>query len=455
MKRIGISISKDRLSAFAWEKTALSGRPLAAFEVACSEPYGSAEDLRSLASKAVEALGTAELPPSVVSLPPGEYFLRFLDLPVADLKRARLIHAAELEGTLPIEGEEIVSDLVPMGADLETGGRYAAFATRRETVERIVQRFSDAGLPVESIVTDPVSLIVASSVLVGPVDHSVASFETEVILLDFKGAKLTGVRQFPAGITSDPALFGREAGPLLAAHAPLYATGLMPPEAAAFIKTPPEKLLPPGGFQYPSAIAFGAALVPSLPKVANGFNLAVSGSTPDDETRRGARLRIAAVAAFVAIAACILALELARWTAAKQVAAARKQLRTEFTAAVPETKNVVRETAQLREKIASLKRQRDELGLDLPRITPLLAQVSGALPQGKSLTVKEISIDGARMRIAGDSTGGSAVEGYRAALAASLGKGYAVTVQESRGSARGDSVSFTILIERGKAGNAS
>ena len=76
-------------------------------------------------------------------------------------------------------------------------------------------------------------------------------------------------------------------------------------------------------------------------------------------------------------------------------------------------------------------------------------------PSGKALSVKEISIDGNRVRVAGESTGGTAVESYRAALSSALGAGFTVTVQESRGSARGENVSFTILIEKGTADHAS
>ncbi|HEY5995380.1 MAG TPA: hypothetical protein VIU29_00080, partial [Candidatus Deferrimicrobiaceae bacterium] len=130
-------------------------------------------------------------------------------------------------------------------------------------------------------------------------------------------------------------------------------------------------------------------------------------------------------------------------------------LRAEFSAAVPEAKVIVRETTQIQEKILSAQRQRAELGLDLPKVTPLLATISTTLPNGKTLSVKEISIDGNRIRVAGESTAGTAVESYRAALSSALGAGFTVTVQESRGSARGENVSFTILIEKGTADRAS
>jgi hypothetical protein len=77
----------------------------------------------------------------------------------------------------------------------------------------------------------------------------------------------------------------------------------------------------------------------------------------------------------------------------------------------------------------------------------MLQLASRALPKGE-IAVREISIDGDRLRIAGDAgSDARLVETYRAGLASAFGPGYSATVQESGGSVKGTSVKFTILVE--------
>lgn len=455
MKRIGISISRSRLAAFAWEKTPFSGRPLGACEVACSEPFGTADDILSLARSLHEGLGGGELPPAVLSLPPELCYLRVLDLPVSDLKNARIIHGTEIEGALPVDDEEIVSDLLPMAGGDKPGHRFVAFAVRRSIVDRFTEAWATAGIRFENVVTDPISLLCAASAVKPGPSFSVVSIETDAILLSVDGSSFVKVRQLPISILETPEQWHMEAHDFIGESGQLLFAG-SPDAAAAFLPGVARiPLTPPGGFESASAVAFGASLVPFSGKILHGFSLAVGLRPADDEALRLRRAKIAGIASLIALLSCVAALEIARWAATRQVAAIRRQLRAEFTAAVPEAKVVVRETTQLTEKIAALQRQRAELGLDLPKVTPLLATISTAMPDGKSLTVKEISIDGYRIRVAGESTGGTAVEGYRTALSAALGTGFVVTVQESRGSARGESVSFAILIEKGTENRAS
>ena len=132
----------------------------------------------------------------------------------------------------------------------------------------------------------------------------------------------------------------------------------------------------------------------------------------------------------------------------RKAARARALVRTEFTAAAPDVRNVVQAGAQIREKLESLRRQQKELGTDGPSPTELLMAASRSLPQGE-IALREVSIDGVRLRLAGEAGGGAKlVESYRAALAGTFGPTYTVTVQESEGSARGASVRFTILVDR-------
>jgi hypothetical protein len=110
--------------------------------------------------------------------------------------------------------------------------------------------------------------------------------------------------------------------------------------------------------------------------------------------------------------------------------------------------------AQIRDKVASLRRLQKELGTDAPPVADLLSRASKALPQG-DIAVRESSVEGGRVRLVGEAGAATMVESYRAGLSAAFGPGYSVAVQGSEGSAKGTSVRFTILVERKEDRRAS
>jgi len=209
---------------------------------------------------------------------------------------------------------------------------------------------------------------------------------------------------------------------------------------------------PPGGIDAPLLPAFGAALVPRQPDVSAGFSLRTSAEAAKEKARERRRLLVSAVAGGAAVLLAVGALEFAVWAEGRKAATARALVRKEFTEAAPDVRNVVQATAQIREKVASVRRQQKELGTDVLPPPEFLKRASQSLPKGE-IAVREASVEGARMRIGGEAAEAGLVEGYRAALAGAFGPAYTVTVQESTGSARGSSVRFTILVERkGDAG---
>jgi len=167
------------------------------------------------------------------------------------------------------------------------------------------------------------------------------------------------------------------------------------------------------------------------------------------EKERDRRRKLAGgIAAGVAVLLALGAFGFARWTEGEKAARARALVKKEFAAVAPEVRNVVQAGVQIRAKLDSLRREQKELGADAPPPADMLQLASRALPKGE-MAVREISIEGDRMRIAGDAgSDARLVETYRAALADAFGPGYAATVQESGGSVKGTSVKFTILVER-------
>src|SRR5512140_246183 len=203
MHTIGISISSDRIRAVALEGSAPAPRIAAAVSVPCAGPFGTPAAAPALSEALREALPGVPLPGAVLTLPPPLTFLRPMTLPVTDLPRARAIHLAELEGNLPIEDEEILSDLLPAPPD--GSGAFFAVAARRSFVESASEHFGAAGIRVDRVVTDPVSLLLLVAGAAGmPPDGIYLSTFNDILLLRVSGGGVTAARQFPQAMADRP-----------------------------------------------------------------------------------------------------------------------------------------------------------------------------------------------------------------------------------------------------------
>lgn len=457
MKSVGISISRDSLSAVVWEQSLLSSRAEHCVSVRCEEPFGGPADIAQLASEIRNGTRGAALPPAVLSLPPSWTFVRRIELPVPDLPRAKKMHVAELEGNLPIDDEEILSDILPSPPG--DGGKFLAIAARRSAVEKTVSAFSEAGFRLDRVITDHVALLLAVSSGQPPFSGLVLSRLNDLIVLRVDGGSLLWVRQFPAEMIDargEPSPEVREAlapGGGEDASLPIRVFGEVP----AFLSGHPSVSahIPPAGLEEASPAAHGAALAPFFAKETGGFSLRTSVETELERTRARNQVRIAAAAVAVALLSAAGSVTVAQWSERKKVDQVRARIRAEFTEAVPGTRVVVQETAQIRERIHSLTRQQKELGTDFPPATEMLSKASRALPADGTISVREASFDAGRLRLAGDASSASLVETYRSSLREAFGEDTAVTVQESEGSARGGTVKYTILIEKGGNGRAS
>lgn len=457
MKSLGISITRDRLFAFLWEQSLFSAKRDLACSVRCAEPYGSPGDIARLAEEIRNATNGKPIPPAVLSLPPSWTFLRKVKLPVADLPRAKKVHLAELEGNLPLEDAEILSDILPSPPG--ESGTFLAIAARRTAVEKTVSAFSEAGFRLDRVVTDHVSLLLAALSGNPSFTGFLLSTLNDLTILRVEGGALAWARQFPGEMTEPSEQQAREIASLL----PGEDAGTGPPSVIAFGEVPAflSETVAPSHFSSPvelkesSPAAYGAALAPFRTKETGGFSLRTSTETEGEVARERRRTRIAAAAAAVTLLALAGSVEIARYAEDRKVSRIKAQIRKEFTEAVPGVTVIVRETAQIREKIQSFARQQKELGSDYTEPAAMLGKVSAALPKEGKVLVREASFDSGRLRLAGEAPDGRILETFRTSLAAAFGPETAVTVGESEGSARGSSVKFTILIEQGGNGRAS
>jgi hypothetical protein len=450
MQTIGISISRDRICAVALEGSTSPPGIAAAVSVPCTEPFGTAGDATALSDALREALPEVLLPGAVLTLPPPITFLRPMTLPVTDLPRARSIHLTELEGNLPIEDEEILSDLLP--APPEGSGLFFAVAARRSFVESASEHFGAAGIRVDRVVTDPVALLLLAPDTTGtPRDGIYLSTFSDILLLRVSNGGVMAARQFPQAMADRPeellAALKDAAVDTGDAPLPVFLIGETPAPLAEALPDA-ERVPLPEGVSSAHLAAYGAALAPLRPNVGGGFSLRTSAEAAL-ERERDRRWRMASmIAAGVAVLLALGAFAFASWTEGEKAARTRALVKKEFAAVAPDVRNVVQAGAQIRAKLDSLRRQQKELGTDAPPPADLLQLASQALPKGE-IAVREISIEGGRLRIAGDAgSDARLVETYRAGLAGAFGPDYSATVQESGGSVKGTSVKFTILVEK-------
>jgi type II secretion system protein L len=455
LKNLGISIARNVISAVLWEHSLRSSKMEGSCEVPCTEPYGSAEDIARLAEEVRRIAGPGPLPSAVLSLPPSWTFLRPIRLPVTDLPRAKKMHIAELEGNLPIDDEEILSDILPAGEP----GTFLAVAARRSAVEKVVSLFTEAGFRPDRAITDHVSLLCAVLSSKKGFSGLVFSDRSDFVALRLSGGAVAAARQFPEAIAATPGELVNGIREILEADAhgaspqASIVVGDLPPPLAELLPHP-VPFVAPGAAGNASLLAFGAALAPLFRRETGNFSLRTSAEAETERARNLSRVRIAAALGLIALISLVGTILVAQWAEGKKVSQIRAQIRKEFTEAVPGVK-VVQETAQIREKIQALARQRKELGSDFPEPAALLAKVSQALPANQNVSVREVSFDSGRLRLQGDAGSAELVETFRTSLVAAFGPDTMVTVQESGGSVRGGNVRYTILIEKGGNGRVS
>src|SRR6185369_6141126 len=128
--------------------------------------------------------------------------------------------------------------------------------------------------------------------------------------------------------------------------------------------------------------------------------------------------------------------------------AVRGEIRTLFTAALPNVRNIVNEKAQITAEIATLEKQRQVYGglaPSAPRVLDVLKAVTVGVPADAQLDVDELAVDGDTVRIRGSTRTYEAVEAVKRGLTARP-EFRDVQAKDVRASVDGQRVDFRIQL---------
>jgi general secretion pathway protein L len=440
-RTLALAVGGATLRAALVESTLRAQRVLG-FYAAPRTPGGDlATDLRALA--AAHDLRWDE----VVSALPGELVThRILTLPFHDRKRLDRTVPFELESNLPFELDDTVVDYQVLGTDGEAAVVLAALAELN--VLRMGQADRDRATAFLTLDAD----------------------RTTVALL--RDGRLVGLRALSRGVgtNGDLAAVVRDVrwsllalagdaplGPLAvwiggdAAQAPGVAKAL---ERALGSAPRGIETLPVAGVPVTlrrDQAAFAAPLGLALRDSGDAFGIDFRRGEFTYHREREALWRGLAGVGILALVAVVLmvasfVLEGRRLDARRQ--ALRAEIRTLFTAALPQVHTIVNEKAQLAAEIATLEKQRRVYGglaPSAPRAIDLLRALTAGVPADVALDLEELALDGETLRIRGSTRAYEGVEAVKRGLAAQP-EFRDVQAKDVRASVDGQRVDFRLAL---------
>lgn len=129
----------------------------------------------------------------------------------------------------------------------------------------------------------------------------------------------------------------------------------------------------------------------------------------------------------------------------------KRDLRSEFTATFPQTKNVSNEVEQVRAAIGERRRTGEFLGVGEQSPLELLKEVTAGIPMEVPIDVTELVIDGNKVRIEAQTNSYDSVDRIRGGLM-KVGRFQDVNVSDAKVSADQSRVSFRVQLTLGERG---
>jgi general secretion pathway protein L len=468
-RTLALDVDRATLRAALVESTLRSHRVLGLYARARNGDL--AADLRALA--ATHALRWDE----VVSALPGDAVThRILALPFRDRRRLDQTVPFELEAQLPLELDEAVVDYQVLGtADGETV--VLAALAPKAVVRDHLETLAAAGIDPRVVGLAPLAALNVlrhgGAGLAGTAALVVAGRErTDVALL--RDGRLAGLRTLSRGVDGEggvaavvretrwsllalaggapPAPFGLWLGGE-AAGAPGLAAALEDALGVAprGLETLPLAAVPPGLRREQAVFATSLGLALRERAADGGFGVDFRRGELAYHREREAVWRALArtgVLALVAVALLVTSFVVEGRRLRAERDRARAEVRTLFTAALPDVRTIVNEKAQLEAEIAALEKQRRTYGglaPSAPRAIDVLRVLTVSAPPDVDLDLEELSLDGETLRLRGSTRAYEGVEALKRALA-TRPELRAVEAKDVRASVDGQRVAFRLSL---------
>lgn len=466
-RTLALDVGGATLRAVLIERTLRSQRVVGCYAAPRTDDL--AADLRALT--AAHQLQWDE----VVSALPGDVVThRVLVLPFSDRKRLDQTVPFELETQLPFELDDAVVDYQVLGRDGDAAVVLAAFAPKSAVRDHLAAL---AGAGLDPRVVDLAPLAAVNVLRLADAGRRGAS---ALVALDgdrasvavLEDGRLRGLRALSrgAGRNGDLEIVTRDLRwslLALAGDAALESLALwiggdaadrpdVPEMLESAIGIPPQSVteLPLAGVPITlrrEQAAFAAPLGLALRESADALRVDFRRGELAYHREREALWRGLAATAILAVVAVLLmtasfVVEGRRLTARRD--AIRAEMRSIFTAALPNVRNIVNEKAQLAAEIATLEKQRQLYGglaPSTPRILDVLKGVTVGVPSDAQLEVEELAVDGDTLRLRGSTRTYEAVDAVKRGLA-SRAEFRDVQAKDVRASVDGQRVDFRIQL---------
>ena len=413
----------------------------------------------------------------VTSLGADAIFLRVVEVPFSDKRRAIQTAPLEAEDTLPLTLENLLTASQYL-AKTPKGAKVLVAATRDDKVAALKDRLTLKGAAPAIIESDPTALMTLhASLFPEGGNHLLIEVDEELS----QGLALTKEEGFKEqlvlpGVKEDPSEFIGELSRALTLWA---SSGFMPEEiflcgpgslsldinsisndvecAVSLLPLPPNVEIDRAEFRsgWPTwSIPLGLALRETGIKHASHINLLTGDMAPAGSAMPIKRNLITA-GVYAAILAILWGATVWMETSAKEseLNILRGRVKSAFVEALPEVTNIVDEVNQLSTRVKELEERATALGSILDReLSPLslLKELSDRIPQDIKVELRDFQAEPGRLRLEGSTDSFDSIDKVKAQL-----EGYerfaSVAVTDAKAGVTADVVIFkmTILYDGG------
>jgi general secretion pathway protein L len=352
-------------------------------------------------------------PRIVLCLPPSLFAHRSIALPFNDIRKAREVLSAQLQGDIALPVEDLALEVMPIG-----DGQFLALWARKSDINMAITQFRDAGIEPHVVSSLPFALAELPGL---PTDCAVCDGCTLGVL---QGGRLTYFRAFDTALTAPAISATLSALELSGGGLPprLYLIG--PKEGRLSDAETLTLPLPVEEVEVPSELGHLFKNEETFQQLAGLYAVArasFAGTLPDfrlgelawtaGDARLRKKLRLTGLLAAVVIVLLFMQKGLQYRAAAADITSLNKSIASLYHEVFPNRTKAVDELSEIKGEIRKLAGvENSSRFLDLMK---KLAEVKGNSING----LFEVEVEGRNLRIKGDARSAQSVNEFKAALA--------------------------------------